>query len=126
MPGIKLDELPRSIRVVVPDYFGDGYGEGDDRQWIKRSQRIGRDDIAELAGLEGLLTKKNAFKAACEKLSGAIVDWNLASEGGEPLPKPYGDPKAFAQLADDNWQLFQWVAEVLFTPLSVLVTPPKA
>ena len=117
---------PRSIRVIVPDYFGDGYGEGGDRQWIERSQRIGRDDIAELAGLEGLLTKKKAFKAACEKLSGAIVDWNLASEGGEPLPMPYGDPKAFEQLADDNWQLFQWVAEVLFTPLSVLVTPPKA
>ena len=119
-------EKPRTIRVVVPDYFGDGYGEGDDRQWIERSQRIGRDDIKELASLDGLLTSKKSFEAACKTISQAVVNWNLASEGGEPLPKPYGDPKALMQLADDNWQLFQWVAEVLFTPLSVLVTPPKA
>lgn len=120
-----MGDKPRGIRVPVPDYFGDGYGEGDDRQWVERAQRIGRGEIKVLAHLDGLLDSDKIFKQACEQLAENVVGWDLTTEAGEAFPEPYQKPDAFEQLADDNWQLFMWVSELLFTPLAVLVRPPK-
>lgn len=121
-----MSDKPRSIRVPVPEHFGDGYGDGEERQWVERAQRIGRQDIKALAELDGLLSSEQAFKQACEQLAENITSWNLTTESGDAFPEPYGNPDAFARLADDNWQLFMWLSELVFKPLALLVRPPKA
>lgn len=117
---------PPGIRVTVPDYFGDSYGEGDDRQWVERRQHIGRGkSLSDFKGL-GELKPEEAFETICERLPDYIIAWNLTDESGETLPDPWKNPEAFRALAEDNWELMLWLSEVVTSPLALLVRGPKA
>lgn len=117
-----MTDVPAGIRIDVPgDRFGDAYTTDGQREWVERRQRVGRDVLKQLEDLENLYSDEKAFKAACPLLAQIFTDWNLSGDDG-PLPKPWGNPKAFHALMNSDVRLTLWIIELVHTPMSALLS----
>lgn len=120
------DERPQSIRVAVPESYGDAFGKGENRQWLERRVYIGRDVKGEIGDLLEIgIGQQKAFDRLCEIFSNCITGWGLTTEDGEALPDPWQNPAAFDTLADVSLDLFLWCSRVIFTSLGMLVPVEK-
>jgi len=117
-------EKPQPIRIDVPGEFGTIY-EG---QWVERAIRTSRDDYKKIRQIEkstaSWLSDDRALANLSAPLSHIYTDWNLEGDDG-PLPKPWGDSKAFEALAASDLHLFLWVLRKSLAPFSELAEPPK-
>jgi len=112
---------PKGIKVLLPeDQFGSAYGEGTDRQWVERRQRIGRSLIDTLAKSGNIYEDKAAFSKAAKVMANIFTDWTLEGDEG-PLSKPWGNPKAFEELVETDLDLSLWVFGIPFRPVSELL-----
>lgn len=112
--------VPSAVRVEVPEDYGACYAG----QYIERRVRIGRRVLRVLDGLKQFVADDEQFQTACEIFSALITDWNLKGEEG-PLPKPWGNPQAFVELADSDIDLFIWLNNTIYRPVHLLSPPPK-
>ena len=110
---------PLAIRVEVPAQYGTAYDGEDGRQWVERRQRVSGRAIRDLEGLAEKLSDEQAFKEICKVLAEIFTDWNLESDKG-PLPKPWGNPKAFAALFDSDFTVLVWVGSLSFVTVGDL------
>lgn len=135
MPKVK----PLAIRIEVPAQYGTAYNGEDGRQWVERRQRVSGKALRDLDGVGRKLTggaqddlaqdakeaakaaarDKEAFEKVCKVLAGIFTDWNLEGDKG-PLPKPWGNPKAFAALFDSDFTLLVWVGSLPFVTVGDL------
>lgn len=108
-----MDDKVPSIRVEVPDEYGDAYDGNDGRQWVERRQRIGGKTLDVLREIKEGISDEKAFEIICGELQHIIVDWNLEGDDG-PLPKPFSTPEAFKALYASDYRLMNWVAMLPF------------
>lgn len=121
-----MADKPESIRVTVPESYGDAFGQGEERQWTERRIYIGRDVKLEISGLlDQSYDERKAFERLCAILAEHHTAWGLTDEEGNPLPEPWQNPDAFERLADVSYDLFIWCTRVVNTPLAFLTAPEK-
>lgn len=117
-------DKPQPIRVPVPEEYGAVY-EG---QWVERAIRVSRDDYKAIRDTEGgkvsWMRDDKLLASLSVALSHIYTDWNLEGDDG-PLPKPWGDPKAFEALAASDLYVFLWLVRICLSPVSELAVPPK-
>ena len=117
-------EKPQSIRVAVPSEHGTVY-EG---QWVDRAIRISREDYKAIRAVEDAkkpwIRDDKQLAELSIVLSHIYTDWNLEGDDG-PLPKPWGDPKAFEALAASDLHLFLWLLRKSLASVAELAVPPK-
>jgi hypothetical protein len=108
-------EKPAAIRIEVPQEYGDAYDGEDGRQWVERRQRISGEALRSIDRVNQKLMGEDEkmFKEACKVLAEMFTDWNLEGDEG-PLPKPWGNPKAFSALFASDWVVCLWVATLPF------------
>ena len=116
--------MPQSIRVMVPEEYGACY-EG---QWVERGIRVKREHYKAIRDVqereESYLRDDEALTELSLVLASVYTDWNLEGDEG-PLPKPWGDPKAFEALASSDLSLFLWLVGKSLAPVASLAEPPK-
>lgn len=126
-------EKPKGIRIEVPPEYGSAYtNEADDREdmivgereWVERRQRKGKSLVKGLQDIENIFTEDKAFKEASKLLSQTFTDWTLSSDEG-PLPKPWGNAKAFEALLESDLEVMLWVIRTAYMRTPDLVQTEK-